>query len=445
MPHVTFIYPSVGRFPGTKYIRSWQMQPLAIAALSGLTPQSWKRTFFDDRLEQINYDRPTDLVGISIETFTARRGYQIAEEYKKRGVPVVMGGYHATFCPDEVLEYVDAVCVGEAEDVWTKIINDAEQNKLCGKYIASSKSRTLFSNFDRSIFKGKKYFKFALVETSRGCNFQCTFCSITAFHKERCKYRPIHDIVQEIRNLKEKNIFIVDDNFASDFNRARELFSALEGLKIRWVGQAGINITNNVKLLDLMAKSGCVGLLIGFESLEPESLCFVNKQVNKRADYARGLQELRKRGLAVYGTFLLGLPHDSEETVNAILNFSIKEKLFIAAFNHIVPFPGTPLYNELEIKNKLIYKKWWLSEEYRFGDVPYNPETVSAQGLQEWCHRVRKKFFGVLSIFRRSIDVFIYSKSLRKIIMYFGLNCLLHKEVSQKRGLPLGERDERVI
>ena len=440
MPHVTFIYPCVGRFPNTKYVRSWQMQPLSIAVLSGLTPTNWDRTFFDDRLERIDYDRPTDLVAISIETFTARRGYQIAKEYKNRGVPVVMGGYHATFCPDEVLEYADAVCIGNAEGIWPKIIRDAQQDCLCGKYHGDCNSKAIFSVFDRSIFKGKNYFKIALVETSRGCNFQCTFCSITAFHKGKCWYRPIDDIVKEIRTLKEKDIFIVDDNFASDFNRAHELVSALKDLNIKWVGQAGINITSNLKLLDHMAKSGCLGLLIGFESLEPESLSSVNKHVNNKINYSRGLNELRKRGIAVYGTFLLGLPHDSEKTAKKILNFSIKEKLFIAAFNHIVPFPGTPLYNEFEKKNKLIYNKWWLSEKYRFGEAPYKPETISAQHLQDLCHKIRENFYSFLSIFRRSVDLIIYCRSIRKIFLYFGLNYLLHKEISQKNGLPLGEQ-----
>jgi len=139
MPHVTFIYPCVGRFPDTRYVRSWQMQPLSIAVLSALTPAHWQRRFFDDRLEPIDYDAPTDLVAISIETFTARRGRQIAAEYRRRGVPVVMGGYHATFCSEEVLGYADAVCVGEAEGVWDRMLRDAESHTLAGVYRAEER------------------------------------------------------------------------------------------------------------------------------------------------------------------------------------------------------------------------------------------------------------------------------------------------------------------
>ena len=201
MARVTFVYPCVGRFPERRYVRSWQMQPLGIAVLAALTPSEWQKDFYDDRLEPIDYDQPTDLVAISIETFTARRGYQIAKEYRRRGVPVVMGGYHATFCPEEVLEHADAVCVGEAEGVWHGILQDAADRRLSGVYSCSSAPDLRGVTPDRNIFRGKNYFKIAMVETGRGCRFQCNFCSITAFHKATYRRRPIDEIVDEIRQI----------------------------------------------------------------------------------------------------------------------------------------------------------------------------------------------------------------------------------------------------
>jgi len=440
MPHVTFIYPAVGRFAGTEYVRSWQMQPLAIAALSHLTPRGWCRTFFDDRLEPIDFDRPTDLAAISIETFTAKRGYQIAEEYRTRGVPVVMGGYHATFCPDEVLRHADAVCVGEAEGVWHSILADAESGCLAGKYEPRG-SPASFTGFDRSIFEGKDYFNIALVETSRGCSFRCKFCSITAFHRGRCRHRPAKDVVAEIRSLSEKAVFIVDDNISGDLRRAEELFAALRGLGVQWVGQASIDITQRPDLLDLMVESGCAGLLIGFESLDGASLACVDKKVNQGVDYSHALAELRKRGIVVYGTFLMGLPSDSPGTVRQLTTFAIRERIFVAAFNHIVPFPGTPLYAQLQGAGRLPDAQWWLSDAYRFGDAPFDPECGSADVLREWCHDARRKFYAVASILRRAMDFKGNCGSLRKLTLYFGLNFLLRREISQKRGLPLGVRD----
>jgi radical SAM superfamily enzyme YgiQ (UPF0313 family) len=440
MPHVTFIYPCVGRSPGRKYIRSWQMQPLAIGVLYALTPDRWIKAFFDDRLEGIDYDQPTDLVAISIETFTAKRGYQIAREYRRRGVPAVMGGYHATFCPDEVLEHADAVCVGEAEQIWEGILRDAERGEMHGKYTASDSAACYPMTPDRLIFAGKNYFKIALVETSRGCHFHCSFCAITAFHKGKRNHRPVQDVVEEIAGLKEKSIFLVDDNIISDTKRAKTLFAALRSMKKKWVGQASINIAEDSDLLDLLAESGCVGLLIGFESLNADSLAYIGKHVNQKTDYKYALAQLRKRGIAVYGTFLLGLPSDSVRTAEEIVRFATREKIFIAAFNHIVPFPGTPLYAQLETSQRLLYDKWWLSNTYRFGEIPFTPESSLPEQVQGWCHAARQRFFSISSILRRSTDMAANCRSLRKGILFLGLNLLLRREVARKRGLPLGER-----
>ena len=415
------------------------MQPLAIAALSYLTPEHWRRSFFDDRLEPIDPDQPTDLVAVSIETFTAKRGYQIAAEYRARGVPVVMGGYHATFCPDEVLQHADAVCVGEAEGVWPTILEDARHGVLGGRY-ENSQMPTAFTGFDRTIFRGKNYFRIALVETGRGCSFKCRFCSITAFHRATCRHRPISDVVEEIRGLSEKAVFIVDDNIAGDLRRAKQLFSALRELDIQWVGQASINIARDPELVDLMAESGCAGLLIGFESLDQDSLMCVDKKVNRGVDYVHALAELRERGIVVYGTFLIGLPADSDRTTEQLTSFAIDERIFIAAFNHIVPFPGTPLYAELREGGRLPCPRWWLSEDYRFGEAPFDPECGSAEVLRQWCHAARRRFYSLVSIFRRAIDFKANCGSLRKLGLYFGLNFLLRREISQKEGLPLGVR-----
>lgn len=442
MPRVSFIYPSVGRFPDTKYVRSWQMQPLSIAVLSALTPSSWERRFFDDRLETIDYDEPADLAAISIETFTARRGYQIAAEYRRLGVPVVVGGYHATFCPDEALEHADAVCVGEAEPVWTDILRDAELGCLSGRYEANRTGACHFAGYDRTIFEGKRYFKIALVETGRGCCFNCTFCSITAFHRHCYKPRAIDDVVAEVRAVKESTVFFVDDNIVGDFNRARGLFTALAALDIRWVGQASVNIAGDEELLDLMAASGCVGLLVGFESLNPEGLAGVGKQVNCVPDFAQALEGFRTRGIVIYGTFLLGLPTDTADTPRQATDFAEKHRLFMAAFNHVVPFPGTPLYDELSERGRLTHPKWWLSADYRFGDPPFQPDAASPEALREWCHRARCEFYGLRSIFRRALDRRANCRHLRRTGLYFMLNVLLRREIRQKRGLPLGLRAE---
>jgi radical SAM superfamily enzyme YgiQ (UPF0313 family) len=441
MPHVTFVYPSVGRFPETRYVRSWQMQPLSIGVLSALTPGTWQRSFFDDRLEPIDYGLPTDLAAISIETFSARRGYQIADEYRRRGVPVILGGYHATFCPDEAQQHAEAVCIGEAEGVWEHILRDAEGGRLSGTYRNETCTSPAGQKPDRTIFQGKQYLKIALVETGRGCPFRCSFCSVTAFHAGTYRRRPVVDVVEEVRRQREKTFFFVDDNVVGDAENARELFAALAPLKIRWMGQASVNVARDEKLLDLMAASGCAGLLVGFESFSRETLATVGKGVNRPADYKTAILALRKRGISVYGTFMFGMPGDSSKTLDDAVAFARDNKLYLCAFNHIVPFPGTPLYRTFADEGRLMHDRWWLSTGYRFGQAPYYPQGMSPTQLEQLCLQARRDFYRTGSILERGRDLSANCRDFQKAVFFFGLNLLMRKELGQKYGLPLGLQD----
>ncbi len=441
MPRLTLVYPCIGRFLGEKYIRSWQMQPLAMASLAGMTPPAWDIAFFDDRLEQVDFDQKTDLVAISIETFTARRGYQIAAEYRSRGVPVVMGGYHATFCPDEVLQHADAVCVGEAETVWQDILDDSRLRTLKPQYTAGLHAPLKGIRPNRDIFRGKHYLPIALVEAGRGCPFACDFCSISSFYGATYRRRPVAEIVREIEDLGEKRVFFVDDNMIGDVAGAKELFSALAPLRVKWVSQASVNAARDPELMKLMVESGCVGLLVGFESLDARNLNAMSKHVNRLDEYAGALEMLRRAGIAIYGAFVFGYPYDSQELVEQTLRFGLEQQFFLCAFNHVTPFPGTPLYSRLEASNRLLHDRWWLSDEYRFGQVPFDAQPLGAAGVERLCDRARRRFYSTHSILRRGLDLRANCRGATKTAVFFGLNFLLQREVSQKRGIPLGERD----
>lgn len=438
MPHVTFVYPCVGRFPRTRYVRSWQMQPLSIGVLSALTPPAWSRTFFDDRLETVRTDLPTDLAAISVETYTARRAYQIAAEFKRRGVPVLMGGFHASARPEEALEHADAVCVGDAEGIWPTLLDDASARRLRGIYRAPSRGPLAGVTPDRGIFRGKRYFPLALVESSRGCPFDCRFCSVTAFHNATCRRRPAAEIAAEIRGLREKTIFFVDDNIVGDAAGARELFHALIPLNIRWISQASLDIALDPELLDLAAASGCRGLLIGFESLDRDRLAAVGKRVNLAVDYAQAIRNLRSRGIFIYGTFMFGLDGDTPDTLRRAVSFAREQRLFLAAFAHLVPFPGTPLYDDLERGGRLRYERWWLSGSFRFGEAPFHPSSMSSADLVAGCHAARKAFYSLPSIAARSRGLAPRGWSAAAARTFWALNLMLRGEVDAKRGLPLG-------
>src|SRR4051812_38416769 len=267
---LTLVHPAVGRRPGVDYMRTWQMEPLPIAVLAALTPKDVSIAFYDDRMETIPFDRPSDLVAIPVETYTAKRAYQIASEFRRRRVPVVMGGFHATLMADEVKEYAEAVVVGEAEEVWPQVIDDARTGRLRPIYQSNHQPDLAAVRYDRSLFRGRRYLRLGLVETGRGCRFPCEFCAVQTFFHRTARHRPIDAIVAELAELRsEKRLFFfVDDNFAADLSFARELATALKPLRIRWVTQMSINAAHDENFLVELAASGCSGVLIGFESLD---------------------------------------------------------------------------------------------------------------------------------------------------------------------------------
>ncbi len=261
----------------------------------------------------------------------------------------MLGGYHVTLLPEEALAEADAIVIGHAESVWRQLLDDARRRDLKPMYRGATRETLVGIKPRREIFGGRNYQNITLVEFARGCNFKCDFCAITAFHGAKQNHRPAIDVVEEIVASSSKRFFIVDDNFVSQPNKARELCRQLAPLDVNWVGQASIHIAHDDELLALMAESGCRGVLIGMESLDPKNLRAMGKDWNLAAgSYAQSLAQFRKHGLAVYGTFVFGYDHDDADTIQQSIDFAREQKLFLAAFNHLIPFPGTPLHERLD-------------------------------------------------------------------------------------------------
>ena len=442
MPRVIFVFPCIGRKPGQPYVRSWQMQPLAIAQLAALTPPDWQRVFYDDRMEQVPTDEPAELCAISIETYTARRGYQIAAAFRKRGVPVVFGGYHASACPDEALRHGDAVCVGEAEGVWPTILEDARAGRLGGIYQSERAAGFPRVAPDRSIFAGKKYLPLHLIETGRGCPHHCEFCSITAFHGGRYRRRNVDDIVSELRAMRGKTVFFVDDNITADRAGLRELCEKIRPLNVTWISQASIDVARDEELPRLLAGAGCAGLLIGFESLDPARLKAMHKHTNQAGDYAAALARLERSGIAIYGTFVFGYPGDSAATFDAAVAFAREQRMFLAAFNHLVPFPGTELHATATRDGRLPDAAWWLDPQFCFGQTPLLTAPLDACALVSECGRARRRFYSWSNIAGRFGNLRANGRSARRALMFWSLNAMLRREVGEKSGIPLGWPDE---
>lgn len=439
---VTFILPAIGKKAGRPYITTWKsMEPLAIGVLASLTPPDVERAFFDDRRETIDYNAPTDLVAIAVEVYTARRAYDIAARYKARGVPVVLGGYHATLCPDEAAEHADAVVVGCAEAVWATVLRDAERGALQPRY----HGEPLYSGLlpDRSVFGARRYSRLGVVETGRGCVFDCEFCAITAFYGRKYHRKPVADVLREVEERVRSGrryFFFADDNIVADPAWARELFEALAPLKIRWSGQGSLTLARDPELLASMKRSGCMVILIGYESLDEQNLRQMGKGWCSQLGEVEALtRRIHEAGIHIYATFLFGFDHDTPALFSRTLDFALRMGFFFAAFNHLLPMPGTPLYRRLLAEGRILRDRWWLDPSYTYGELTLKPALMEPEAVSESCRRARKAFYTLPSVARRAAMMSRRSADPALLAWFLAINLALGREVDEKMGLPMGE------
>ncbi|MCK4666048.1 B12-binding domain-containing radical SAM protein [Candidatus Dependentiae bacterium] len=430
---ITLIKPAMTRLIKHSKFISWNMEPLAIAIIAGITPPEFELEFFDERVEVIPLEINADLIGITVETFTARRAYELADSLRRQGKKVILGGYHTTLIPDEAKEHADSIVIGEVEGVWDKVLDDLKQNNFKPEYKSEeiSFSQTLP---DRSIYKGKKYLPISLIQTSRGCPYQCEFCATGSIYKGKFRFREIDDIVRELSQIKNRKILFVDENFVINPDRARDLFQAIIPLKKKWVAQVSPCLINNPELIPLMKQSGCAGLLLGFESTDKDSLLKMNKQVNLQADFRKLIQILHKHHILVYASFIAGY-NESFEDVKTAFKLLLKEKVFLAGFSPLTPYPGTPLFKRLREEDRLITSDWWLRNPYPYWEFVFRKSTgESFNQFNSELHRIRDKFYSWKNIFKR-FSLTWAIKSPGYAYIFFMVNQGARKEIKSKYGI----------
>jgi radical SAM superfamily enzyme YgiQ (UPF0313 family) len=329
--------------------------------LAGLTPPEWEISIIDENLgvpEYATLPRP-DLVGITAFTSQANRAYEVADIYRRLGVPVVMGGIHATMCLDEVMARADAVVTGEAEGVWPQVLVDARNGRLKRLYEGGfAEIKDVRPARHDLLTRG---YAFGAVQTTRGCPLNCSFCSVTAFNGARYRQRPIADVVREFQLIRERRVLVVDDNLigtrAEHIARAKDLFRAMAQADLRkeWIAQATINLADDEELMALAAKAGCRGVFIGFESPTPEGLRELGKKFNltKGRDFRASVRRIQRHNILVVGSFILGLDVDEPGIGRRIATVASHYGVDNLNALFLTPLPGTRLWDQMKAENRI--------------------------------------------------------------------------------------------
>ena len=391
--------------------------PLGMATVAALTPPEVNVSLTDENITTVDFEKEVDLVGITALTCTVHRAYQIADAFRTRGVKVVMGGIHPSVMPEEASQHADAVVVGEAEGIWADVIEDFKANKLRRIYRQDKPPSLVGLPIPRRdlYVKGAYYSRNTLWAT-RGCPYSCSFCSVSTIFGRKYRCRPVDEIIKEIETFdRSKIIGFVDDNIAGNPRFAKELFCALIPYKIKWVAQCSVAIASDDELLKLAADSGCIDLLIGFESKTQASLTAVGKKINVVDEYEDVIRKVHAHGIAIHGFFIFGLDADDVDIFERTLYFAQKMRLESAQFTWPVPYPGTALSESTDKAGRIVTKDWSQYES----TLVLEPKKMSRETLQQKRDWVWREFYTLPSIWRRLGVIRRYSLPLWVVNLYY--------------------------
>jgi radical SAM superfamily enzyme YgiQ (UPF0313 family) len=440
---ILFVKPNMGLVDGKPYLDRGRMEPLTFAVLAGFTPPGHEVALCDDRFEPVPYDEPWDVVGINTEVYTARRAYEIADRFRARGVKVVLGGYHTTMAPEESMRHADVAAVGDTDRQWPEILEDLAQGRAKPVYHAPPCANPI-EGFDTrwGIFSGKKYLPVALTQFSRGCSGRCEYCATGNIYKGRYAYRAPKEVARELERDGRRFVFFVDDNLIASPERAKALLRELIPLKLRWTAQASLQFVADKEMMELMRKSGCAGLVVGFETRDAANLAAMNKSTNLACGaYDEVVERIRDAGLLIWAAFLLGYDHETVSSVRETVDWALSKRFAFAAFNILTPYPGTAFYARMRAEDRLLYDgAWWLHDDYRFGYGAFRPKRMTADQLAEEGLRARLQHSAVSQILRRAGDRKTNSKDVWSLLTYFAYNPLFRDEMLKKHGMMLGYR-----
>ena len=399
-PRILFVSPGWprGRLWGEM---SFRFPSLSLAVVAAATPQKWETALCDEGFGPVDLDDPADVVAITAMTAQATRAYEIADAFRSRGKKVVMGGFHASNLPEEALGHVDAVVVGEAEAVWPRLLADLEEGRLGRTYRAEGLIDTAsIPVARRTIFDGKGYLLTNTIQTTRGCPYDCEFCSVTAYFGRKYRKRPVEAVLAELEGMKKRGsyAFFVDDNIVVDRTYSLSLFRGMEGLGMKWLSHASLDLADDAELLAAAGRAGCIGLFVGFETLDEEALRAMGKKTNRVADYVASAKRLRDHGIGILGSFVLGWDGDGPDVFERTLRFCEEARLEAAIFPILTPYPGTKVRERLLLEGRILSSEW---RDYDMEHVNYRPKGMTVEELQSGYDALCRAFYSFPSMWQR--------------------------------------------
>ncbi|MCE5239238.1 B12-binding domain-containing radical SAM protein [bacterium] len=374
--------------------------PLSLPLLAGLTPRDVDVQLIDENVERLDPDTPADWVALTVPTASAPRAYEMAAGFRARGIPVVMGGIHPTVLPDEAALHADAVVVGEAEGVWREVIADLAGGRLQPRYQAPELHDLVgLPRPRRELLHTDRYLTINVVQTARGCPHGCTFCTVSSIFGGQYRFRPVPEVVEEVRGLGGW-VGFVDDNIVGNRRRAKELFEALIPLKLRWISQGDLTMAKDPELLRLARRSGCQAMYIGLESVSDENLRATHKSSNLNCDMGEAIAKIHQAGIEIIGSFVLGLDGDDASVFARTAAFAQKHKLVAAQFSSLTPFPGTAIHRQLEAEGRIEDRDW---SHYTMSNVVFRPQQMTSLQLRAGQVDTYRRFYSLPSIFQRAL------------------------------------------
>ena len=435
MPRLLLINPS-NAHKGLGNIRATAFPPLNLPYVASVTPSHYQVEVLDENIEPFEF-READLVGITAYTATVNRAYEIAQIYRIKDIPIVMGGIHVSMMPEEAANYCDSVVIGEAESIWPKVLKDFEdgnlQQQYKGEWIDLSKLP-----FPRRDILRNPYYQWGSIQTSRGCPMNCTFCSVTAFNGRRFRRRPLDAVIEEIEQIPQKKILLVDDNIIGhgeqDLEWTRAFFSQIlkRGIKKIFFAQSSILFGEDPEFVRLAARAGLKIVFIGMESINPTTLQSYGKNINLKQlqlnRYKELIQRIRKAGIAFLGAFMLGSDEDDHSIFRTTLKFIQSSHIDVLQITKPTPLPGTQLQKILKQNNRIIHQdfpKDW--NDYRFSRLHFKPGKMSIEDVYEMYAYIKKVYFSLWETVKRTLYTLITTKSLTSTVIAYKFNASYRK------------------